>query len=99
MAQIDQYFRGNVIAAARALLRQTQAEVAEKANISVSTLKRIEAEGESVAPGKNPSNNYLAVIDVLEKEGVTFITTDSQGHEGVRIGLHWEAPSHQDDES
>ncbi len=92
MVQIGHHYPGNVIAAARALLRQTQKQVAEKANISVSTLKRIEGEGELVGPGKKPSNNYLAVVDVLEKEGVTFITTDSHGHEGVRIGLHWEPP-------
>lgn len=73
------------MAAARTLLGFTQAQVAAEANISVSTLKRIESRGETVAQGASPSNNYRAVVGFLERAGVEFIRADDRGDEGVRL--------------
>jgi transcriptional regulator with XRE-family HTH domain len=63
------------IRAARALLRLEQAELAERAKVSVVTIRRVEAERglERVAPA-----TFASVRSVLEQAGAEFIP------EGVR---------------
>jgi transcriptional regulator with XRE-family HTH domain len=63
------------IRAARALLRLDQAELAERAKVSVVTIRRVESERglEGVAPA-----TYASVRSVLEQAGAEFIP------EGVR---------------
>jgi transcriptional regulator with XRE-family HTH domain len=69
------------IRAARALLRWTQEELAEAANVSVPTLKRWE--GSSGVPAAEP-NNLAAVRRALEKAGVVFID-ENGGGAGARL--------------
>jgi transcriptional regulator with XRE-family HTH domain len=72
---------GRQIAAARALVGLDQATLADCANVSVQTLRRMEAaEG---APGGYP-NNIAAVRAALEKAGVEFIA-ENGGGAGVRL--------------
>ncbi len=72
---------GRQIAAARALVGLDQATLADSANISIQTLRRIEsAEG---APSGYP-NNIAAVRAALEKAGVEFIA-ENGGGPGVRL--------------
>jgi transcriptional regulator with XRE-family HTH domain len=78
---MDQKITGRQIAAARSLLGQTQAELAKKANISVPTLKRMEA-SPGLAAGL--ANNVAAVRAALESAGVEFIA-ENGGGEGVRL--------------
>lgn len=75
---------GRQIAAARALAGLSQAEVASSANISVPTLKRMEA-SEGAATGM--ANNVAAVVRALEAAGVTFLAEGEavDGGPGVRL--------------
>ena len=68
------YTSGRIIAAARALAGMTQAELAGAANISVSTLKRMEGSGFGDAVGL--PNNVKAVIAALEANGIIFEEND-----------------------
>lgn len=71
---------GAQIAAARGLLRLEQQELADLANVSVPTLRRMErADG---VPKLTP--NYAAVARVLH-ERVIFIDPDEHGGAGVRL--------------
>ncbi|WP_322994234.1 helix-turn-helix transcriptional regulator [Castellaniella sp.] len=72
---------GRQIAAARALSGLSQAEVAGRANISVPTLKRMEA---SDGPATGMANNVAAVQRALESAGVEFIP-ENGGGAGVRL--------------
>lgn len=72
---------GRQIAAARALLGMSQAELAAGANISTPTLKRMEA-SEGAASGL--ANNVAAVRSALETAGVIFIEQNGNGP-GVRL--------------
>lgn len=72
---------GRQIAAARALVGMTQADLASRANISVPTLKRMEG-SEGVASGM--ANNLAAIRAALEKGGVLFIDQNGNGP-GVRL--------------
>ncbi len=72
---------GRQIAAARALLGMMQPELAERANISTGTLKRMEA-SEGAAPGF--ANNVEAIRRALEAAGVEFIA-ENGGGAGVRL--------------
>jgi hypothetical protein len=67
---------GRQIAAARALPRIEQADLAKPANISVPTLRRTEA---SESPALGMANNVAAVRTALESAGVIY----GEGH-GVR---------------
>lgn len=58
------------LVAARALLGMEQRELARLAEISVSTLIRLEGAGWNAIPGNMSSID--PVLDVLEKKGVTF---------------------------
>lgn len=79
MVQID-YISGRLLSAGRALTGLTQKELAERADISVSTLKRMEASGGS----GSLANNFKAVIAALESAGVEFIA-ENGGGAGVRL--------------
>jgi transcriptional regulator with XRE-family HTH domain len=69
------------IRAARALLRWSAQDLADKADIGISTVQRMEnAEGVPSASSKN----LEAVQRTLEKAGVEFIT-ENGGGPGVRL--------------
>lgn len=80
MSEINQ-ITGRQIAAARALAGLGQAELAGAANISLPTLRRMEA-SEGSASGL--ANNVLAVRTALEAAGVIFIAENGDGP-GVRL--------------
>ncbi|WP_041409434.1 helix-turn-helix transcriptional regulator [Sinorhizobium fredii] len=75
---------GRQIAAARTLVGITQAELAEKSNISVPTLKRMEA---SEGPAVGMQNNVDAVVRALESAGAIFQAggETTSGGPGVRL--------------
>ena len=64
------HITGRQLAAARALAGLDQAELAERANISAPTLRRMEATRSSAVP---MTNNVYAVIHALEAAGIEFI--------------------------
>lgn len=72
---------GRQIAAARTLVGMSQPHLAEAANISVPTLRRMEA-----SPGEATglANNVAAVQSALEAAGVEFIEPNGGGA-GVRL--------------
>jgi transcriptional regulator with XRE-family HTH domain len=72
---------GGQIAAARALARLSQSELAGAANISVQTLGRMEA---SEGPASGMPNNVAAIRAALEAAGVEFIA-ENGGGAGVRL--------------
>ncbi|WP_091948311.1 helix-turn-helix transcriptional regulator [Phyllobacterium sp. YR620] len=79
---MDQFtLTGRQIAAARALLGLSQSSLADSANISVPTLKRMEA---SEGPATGMVNNVSAVRTALEQAGVMFIDANGNGP-GVRL--------------
>ncbi|WP_420377119.1 helix-turn-helix domain-containing protein [Sinorhizobium medicae] len=78
------FLTGHQIAAARTLANMTQKDLADRANISVPTLKRMEGtKGEIVAM----SNNARAVRGALENAGVVFLSDGetTSGGPGVRL--------------
>ncbi|MCJ7995906.1 helix-turn-helix transcriptional regulator [Rhizobium cremeum] len=82
---------GRQIAAARALAGIGQKELAEAANISVPTLKRMEASDGTVGGLKN---NIAAVKAAIEKAGITFIADGAEsaaGGPGVRLSAPTDA--------
>lgn len=72
---------GRQIAAARALIGMTQAELAALADVSAPTLKRMEA---TDGPAAGVLNNVKAVRRALEEAGVIFIDANGEGP-GVRL--------------
>jgi transcriptional regulator with XRE-family HTH domain len=80
MSESDQ-ITGRQIAAARTLAGINQDELAQRANISVPTLRRMEA-SDGAAAGL--SNNVAAVRAALEAAGVEFT---NGGQPGVRLNL------------
>ncbi len=72
---------GRQIAAGRALARLEQAQLAGAANISIPTLRRMEA---SDGPAPGMANNLLAIKTALESAGVEFIA-ENGGGAGVRL--------------
>ena len=72
---------GRQIAAGRALARLEQAELASAANISIPTLRRMEA---SDGPAPGMANNLAAIRAALESAGVEFIA-ENGGGAGVRL--------------
>lgn len=72
---------GKQIAAGRTLAGLGQAELATAANISVPTLRRMEA---SCGPASGMPNNVLAVRRALESSGIEFIE-ENGGGAGVRL--------------
>ncbi|AAN29213.1 hypothetical protein IL60_0204180 [Brucella inopinata BO1] len=69
MSEIHQV-TGSQIAAARALIRMSQADLAAAAGVSVPTLGRMET---SEGPASGLRNNVLAVKRALEAAGVVFM--------------------------
>lgn len=80
MSEINQ-ISGRQVAAARTLLGMDQKTLADAANISLPTLRRMEA-SEGAASGLK--NNVLAVRTALEAAGVEFIN-DDRGDGVVRL--------------
>ena len=72
---------GRQIAAARTLLSLSQKELAELSNISIPTLKRMEA---SKGEASGYANNVMAVQSALENAGAEFIP-ENGGGAGVRL--------------
>lgn len=88
---------GRQIAAARALLGMTQAQLAVAANISVPTLKRMEG---SVGEVAGLRNNVSAVQHALETAGITFIddhANSAGGGPGVRLTASPKEPRSDDE--
>ena len=80
---MDHMVTGRQIAAARALANISQATLAANANISVPTLKRMEAsDGQAVGM----KNNVAAVIGALQSAGIEFIA-DHRGEGVVKLRL------------
>ena len=67
---------GRQIAAARALLGLDQVTLAAQARVSIATLRRMEASGETVS---GHINNVDAVRRALETAGVDFTNGDQPG--------------------
>ncbi|TBC36387.1 XRE family transcriptional regulator [Rhizobium ruizarguesonis] len=74
---------GRQLAAARTLAQLSQADVADAANVSVPTLKRMEG-----APGAVPgmTNNVTAVVRALEAAGIAFLA-DGEVAAGPGVSL------------
>ena len=80
MSEIN-HITGRQLAAGRALAGLSQAELVAKANISLPTLRRMEAcEG----PASGMPNNVEAVRRALETVGIEFIE-ENGGGPGVRL--------------
>jgi transcriptional regulator with XRE-family HTH domain len=75
------HITGRQIAAARALLGMSQADLAARSSVSVPTLKRMEGSGGAAA---GLTNNVGAVRAALEAAGVDFIP-ENGGGAGVRL--------------
>ncbi len=69
--------------AARGLLNWSQTELAEAADLSLPTIKRMEG---PLGPGKSSAENVDAVRRALEAAGVEFIPGNGGGP-GVRLGV------------
>ena len=67
---------------ARAALRWSVSELSEQSRVSISTIKRMELEGELT---KVTEANALAVLNTLENAGIEFIGTP-EDRPGIRIG-------------
>ncbi|MGO4677531.1 transcriptional regulator [Bosea sp. 2YAB26] len=72
---------GRQLAAARALAGLGQTEVAASAQISLPTLRRMEA---SSGPVTGMANNVAAVVRVLTASGIEFIS-DERGEGVVKL--------------
>ena len=72
---------GRQIAAARTLIGMSQTDLAALANISVPTLRRMEA---SEGPAVGMANNVEAVKRALESAGIVLIP-ENGGGAGVRL--------------
>jgi transcriptional regulator with XRE-family HTH domain len=70
------------IRAARVLIGMSQSELAERALISVATVKRIEAMREELTGTISTITN---IKRALEEEGVIFIDQDEKRGPGVRL--------------
>lgn len=71
---------GNQLRAARSLVGWSQAQVAEKAGLSIPTVKRAEGQGAIAAS----SDAFAAIRAALEAAGVEFIA-ENGGGAGVRL--------------
>ena len=67
---------------ARAALRWSVSELSEQSRVSISTIKRMELEGELT---KVTEANALAVLNTLENAGIEFIGSPDD-RPGIRIG-------------
>lgn len=81
MILMDHSPTGRQIAAARALAGISQSDLAGLANISVPTLKRMEA---SDGPASGMKNNVLAIQSALQAAGIEFVS-DERGEGVVKL--------------
>ncbi len=72
---------GEQVRGARAMARMEQADLANKAGVSVDTIKRLER---TVGPISANVATMAAIVDVLEAAGVEFIP-ENGGGPGVRL--------------
>jgi len=72
------------IRAARALLGWNGAALAEAANVSLQTIRRMESE---VGPGRSSAANVEAVRCALETAGVIFLEADDASEVGPGVRL------------
>ena len=72
---------GSQIRMARAALRWSVSELSEQSRVSISTIKRMELEGELT---KVTEANALAVLTTLENAGIEFIGTPDD-RPGIRM--------------
>jgi hypothetical protein len=77
---------GRQIAAARALVSLSQAALAEAAGMSVTSLKRMEANSVNVPASSLPCK-VTAVRHALERAGALFVPEDASAGAGVRLKL------------
>jgi len=70
------------IRAARAMLKWTSKDLAEKANLSLPTIQRMEGKK---GTGSSLGKNLIAVQKALEKAGIIFIAADDNNGAGVRF--------------
>ncbi len=70
------------IRAARSLLGMGQDELAERASLSVVTVKRIEAAGTEL---KGTAQTLVRIQRALEAKGIIFIDQDDKQGPGVRL--------------
>ncbi|MBX5293084.1 helix-turn-helix domain-containing protein [Rhizobium sp. NLR15a] len=75
------HITGRQLAAARALLGIGQVELAQRANVSAPTLRRME---DSEGAAKGMKNNVASVVAALEAAGIIFIDSNGNGP-GVRL--------------
>ncbi len=75
------HITGRQLAAARALLGIGQVELAQRANVSAPTLRRME---DSEGPAKGMKNNVASVVAALESAGIIFIDSNGNGP-GIRL--------------
>ncbi len=68
--------------AARALIGISQAELAQRAGVSVPTVKRCESEGENIPVVASETQRKIQIV--LEAEGIQFIP-ENGGGPGVRL--------------
>jgi transcriptional regulator with XRE-family HTH domain len=72
------------IRAARAMLKLTAKELADKAGLSLPTVQRMESDG-GIESAKGKS--LLAIQHALEDAGIVFIQADERFGAGVRLKL------------
>ncbi len=77
----ERVITGAQIRAARALLKWSAQDLAEKAKLSWATLQRMESTDD--VPSSNVLN-LMRIKSTLESAGVEFINSDSGGGPGVR---------------
>jgi transcriptional regulator with XRE-family HTH domain len=73
---------GGQVRAARGLLGWSQAVLAEKSEVGLSTVRRMEAD---LGPVRVYSDNLWKVQRALEAAGIRFIDQDDGGGAGVRL--------------
>lgn len=76
------------IRAARALLGWSQSDLMNRAGLSLTTVKRMEAD--DIGPGRSSAENVATVQRVIEAAGVQFIP-ENGGGAGVRMAKPKEA--------
>jgi transcriptional regulator with XRE-family HTH domain len=70
------------IRAARILVRFSQQDLADRADVSLGTIKRIEAAGIEVA---GTAQTMVRIQRALEDAGIVFIDQDEKNGPGVRL--------------
>jgi transcriptional regulator with XRE-family HTH domain len=70
------------VRAGRSLLGLSQEDLAERASISIVTLKRLEAAGTEI---RGSARTVAKVQRALERAGIVFIDQDDRGGPGVRL--------------